>query len=180
MHSPTAQSLHTIGIGCFAKAKQIIRFLIILQLACLSACGFQLRQGIRLPEGVERLQPVGLDALNPIMVELERELRANDVLGDNTSPRLVLLSESINREILSVNDNARVSEFVLVARASAKLVQGTVEDEKELLAPFEIVTRREYSFDEAQALGAAQEEDIIRQELRKELVQLLLLRISRR
>jgi LPS-assembly lipoprotein len=156
------------------------RLLIILLLAGLSACGFQLRQGIRLPEGVEKLQPVGLDALNPIMVELERELLANNVLGDYTSPRLVLLSESINREILSVNDNARVSEFVLVARASAKLVQGTAEDEKELLAPFAIATRREYSFDEAQALGAAQEEDIIRQELRKELVQLILLRISRR
>jgi LPS-assembly lipoprotein len=180
MLTPTAQSLYKLVSNVLPRQNKLIRFLIILQLACLSACGFQLRQGIRLPEGVTRMQPVGLDALNPIMVELERELRANDVLGDDSSPRLVVLSESVNREVLSVNDNARVSEFVLVARASAKLVQGTAEDEKELLAPFEITTRREYSFDEAQALGAAQEEDIIRQELRKELVQLILLRLGRR
>jgi LPS-assembly lipoprotein len=156
----------------------MIRFLIIMLTASLSACGFHLRENMRLPEGVKQVQLSGLDALNPLMVELERTLRANKVLSSGKaepSAQLQVLSESIDREVLSVNDNARVSEFVLVARASAKLIN----QDAEVVAPFEVTTRREYSFDESQALGGAQEEDIIRAELRKELAQLILLRIGR-
>jgi LPS-assembly lipoprotein len=155
------------------------RILIIIAASLICGCGFGLRQSIRLPTGVSSIQLSGLDALNPLIIELERSLRASNVLQDQSSEstaELVVLSESVNREVLSVNDNARVSEFVLVGRASAKLVnQGT-----EIVPAFEVVTRREYSFDEAQALGAAQEEDIIRVELRKELAQLILLRVGRR
>lgn len=153
--------------------------LISIALLVLAGCGFQLRENMRLPAGVESVKLSGLDRLNPLMIELERVLDANNVLSasapSGAQAELVVLSESIEREILSVNDNARVSEFVLVARASAKLVNL----DKEIVPVFEVSMRREYSFDEAQALGAAQEEDIIRTELRKELAQLILLRVGR-
>jgi LPS-assembly lipoprotein len=159
--------------------RKISSFLIILIITLLNGCGFQLRENMRLPAGVESVQLTGLDTLNPLIIELERALRANKVLSSQASEdsaELVVLSESVNREVLSVNDNARVSEFVLVGRASAKLIsQG-----QEVVPAFEVTTRREYSFDEAQALGAAQEEDIIRTELRKELAQLILLRMGKK
>lgn len=154
----------------------------------LSACGFQLRERLRLPEGIQAMQVQSADPLSPLTVELERALEANDALvtGDSANAESVaileLLGENITREILSVNDRARVSEFVLIGRASARLIcaqkpaDGSV---KELVAPFELSVRREYSFDEAQALGAAQEEEIISAELKRELAQLILLKLQR-
>lgn len=154
----------------------------------LAGCGFQLRERLRLPEGIQAMQVQSADPLSPLTVELERALQANDAFVDSDTAAsevfavLELQSEGISREILSVNDRARVSEFVLIGRATARLVSAQKNADgsvKELVAPFELSVRREYSFDEAQALGAAQEEEIISAELKRELAQLILLKLQR-
>ena len=154
----------------------------------LGGCGFQLRERLRLPEGIQAMQVQSADPLSPLTVELERALQANDAYAGNgaemseTMAILELQSEGISREILSVNDRARVSEFVLIGRATARLLGAQKNPDgsvNELIAPFELSVRREYSFDEAQALGAAQEEEIISAELKRELAQLILLKLQR-
>lgn len=166
----------------------MLRFTVALSALILSACGFQLRERLRLPEGIQAMQVQSADPLSPLTVELERALEANDAFVENNIPAaksvavLELQSEGVSREILSVNDRARVSEFVLIGRATARLLSAQRNADgsaNELVAPFELSVRREYSFDEAQALGAAQEEEIITAELKRELAQLILLKLQR-
>jgi LPS-assembly lipoprotein len=150
----------------------------------LSACGFQLREQVRLPAGVNAIEVHSANALSPLVIELERALLANGVSAKGTktattqanAAKLELISEGIRREILSVNDRARVSEFLLIASAKVRLLDAS-DGSKELIAPFELSVRREYSFDEAQALGASQEEEIITAELQRELAQNILLKL---
>ena len=148
--------------------------------SALSSCGFQLRDQVRLPQGVQAIRVESPDRLSGLAIELKRALYANDAGaadGDKTAAKLEIISESLAREILSVNDRARVSEFVLIGKASARLMPAT--GDTPIIAAFDVAVRREYSFDEAQALGASQEEEIISAELKRELAELILLKLGR-
>ncbi len=115
-------------------------------------------------------------------IELHRALGQNQLKANSTAESrgvLEVISESVRREILSVNDRARVSEYVLIADVNVRLLNNASEG-KEIIAPFSLSLRREYSFDERQALGAAQEEEIISQELRRDLAQGVLARLAKR
>ena len=157
------------------------RLLAVLAIsALLSSCGFQLRDQVRFPEGAKTIRVESADRLSGLAVELSRALLANDAqakAGDPTAAKLEILSESLGREVLSVNDRARVSEFVLIGKASARLMPAT--GDTPIIDAFDVAVRREYSFDEAQALGASQEEEIISLELKRELAELILLKLGR-
>ena len=146
----------------------------------LASCGFQLRDQVRLPEGVQAIRVESSDPLSGLAIEVKRALYANNAGakdGDQSAAKLEIVSESLTREILSVNDRARVSEFVLIGKASARLMPATGDEP--IIAAFDVAVRREYSFDEAQALGASQEEEIISAELKRELSELILLKLGR-
>ena len=146
----------------------------------LSSCGFQLRDQVHLPQGVTAIRVQSSDPLSSLVVEVKRALQANHAQAqddDQTSAKLEITSESLAREILSVNDRARVSEFVLIGKASARLMPASGDEP--IIDSFDVAVRREYSFDEAQALGAAQEEEIISAELKRELAELILLKLGR-
>ncbi len=145
-----------------------------------SSCGFQLRDPVRLPQGVQAIRVESSDPLSSLVVEVKRALYGNNAAakdGDPTAAKLEIISESLVREVLSVNDRARVSEFVLIGKASARLMPAT--GDTPIIAAFDVTVRREYSFDEAQALGASQEEEIISAELKRELAELILLKLGR-
>lgn len=157
------------------------RILAVLALSsALASCGFQLRDQVRLPEGVLAIRVESADPLSGLAVELKRALLANDAAaksGDLSAAKLEIMSEALTREVLSVNDRARVSEFVLIGKASARLMPAT--GDTPIIDTFDVAVRREYSFDEAQALGASQEEEIISAELKRELAELILLKLGR-
>lgn len=157
------------------------RYLVILAIsAILCSCGFQLREQVRLPAGVQAIRVESSDPLSGLAIEVERALYANNAGAtktDQSAAKLEIVSESLTREILSVNDRARVSEFVLVGKASARLMPAT--GDQPIIDSFDVAVRREYSFDEAQALGASQEEEIISAELKRELAELILLKLGR-
>ncbi len=153
---------------------------IISLVSVLSSCGFQLRDQVRFPNNVHAIRVESPDPLSGLAVELKRALLANDAeakVSDQTAAKLEILSESLGREVLSVNDRARVSEFVLIGKASARLMPAT--GDTPIIEAFDVAVRREYSFDEAQALGASQEEEIISAELKRELADLILLKLGR-
>ena len=144
----------------------------------LSSCGFQLRGRLVLPAGLTALKVLTADPLNPLKLEVERTLRGSGVVLDASAGNvgeLQIQSEVLSREILSVNDRARVAEYLLRYQARVRLVQG----ERELLPPTDLEVSREYSFDEVQALGASQEEELITEELRREMAQQILTKVSR-
>ncbi len=155
------------------------RLLAVIAILALTGCGFQLRDQVRFPDGVQSIRVESSDPLSGLAVELRRALRANEAeatVADATAAKLEILSETLVREILSVNDRARVSEFVLIGKASARLMPAN--GGTPIIAAFDVAVRREYSFDEAQALGASQEEEIISLELKRELAELILLKLG--
>lgn len=156
--------------------------------ALLSACalligacgGYHLREAKPLPNvlGVVTIEAVNLDS--PLVMDLERELKsAGATLAPMNSAGATLLkivSETEERNVISLDERAKVGEYELHYRVSYA-VDGA--DAKPLLRETPIDLSRVYSFDESQALGAAQEEAIIRTELRRDAVRQIMERLAR-
>jgi LPS-assembly lipoprotein len=153
--------------------------LLVLLAAATTGCGFQLRDEVALPAA---LQVLRIDSPDPNSA-LERELEAAleragaRVVEDAAGVAVVRIpADAMATEPLSVSDAARVQEFLVRYRVELEVVDAS-NAVLLPLAPIELT--RDFSYDETQALGAAAEEEILRKELRREMVQQVLRRIER-
>jgi|CXWL01.1.fsa_nt_gi LPS-assembly lipoprotein len=155
--------------------------LVLAALLGLSACGgYHLRESTPLPNvlGVVVIEAVNLDS--PLVMDLERELATAGAtvkpMNTQGATLLKIVSETEERNVISLDERAKVGEYELHYR-----VTYAVDDAagKPLLRDTPIDLSRVYSFDESQALGAAQEEAIIRAELRRDTVRQIMDRLAR-
>jgi outer membrane lipopolysaccharide assembly protein LptE/RlpB len=160
------------------RMARLSRVLVLFVLASLCAgCGFKLRQDVAWRADWQPLSITAPDPVSALKQQLELRLRQQDVQLVETNPRAVLAirRETLSRDVLSVDERARVSEYVLTLDVEFDL---TV-DGKQVLAPTIVRFNRDYDFDELQALGAAQEEELIANELRRDVVRRMLEQIGR-
>ena len=154
--------------------------LLLLAACLLSACGFQLRGS-----GGQTSLPfksiyVALPESSALAAELKRNLRAGGdtvVALDAKSAQVVLevLSEAKNKQILSLNSQGRVREYLLTYTLLFR-VKDT--QQRELLAPTEIALKRAISYNENQALSSESEEELLYRDLQTDLVQQLMRRLG--
>ena len=158
------------------------RVRIVFALLCallLSACGFQLREQIVLPAALQRIALEFSDPFTPLRRDLASALeRAGaEIVAPGTAGVGVLRVpvESMLTEPLTVSEAARVQEYIVRHRVEVEIVDAAG---KVLLPRATIELTRDYSFDETQALGAAAEDELLRKELQREMVQQVLRRIE--
>lgn len=159
--------------------RRSVRVVLVLLAAMVAGCGFRLREEVALPEALARVR---IDSPDPYGA-LERDLAAAleragaDVVEDPAGVAVLRIPvDAMATEPLSVSEAARVQEYLVRYRVELEAVDA--ENAVLLpLAPIELT--RDYSFDETQALGAAAEEELLRKELRREMVQQVLRRIER-
>lgn len=138
-------------------------------------CGFALKDNAPLPRvlGSVAIQAADPDSL--LVQDLERELEAAGAalkpLGSAGASTLKIESETTERNVISLDDRAKVGEYGLYYRVRYAL---SGPDGQSLLRETAVEFSRVYSFDEQQAIGAAQEEEIIRDELRRDAVRTII------
>ncbi len=144
----------------------------------LSACGFQLRGsgGSALP--FETIY-VALPDNSPLGAELKRYIRATDhtqVVSDPKAAQVTLdvLSETREKAVLSLNTQGRIREYTLYYK-----VRFRVRDDKnkEVIAPTDIVLKRDISFNESAVMAKENEEALLYRDMQSDLVQQLLRRL---
>ena len=144
----------------------------------LSACGFQLRQEIALPASLSTIRVDIADPYSPLLRNIEASLRRS---GANVSEArdgvavLRIFRNSLQRLPLSVGDTGRVQEYVFRYEVDFELADASGL----ILVPRQTVElERDYSFDTLQAQGTPGEEEVVRAELEREMVQAVLRRID--
>lgn len=144
----------------------------------LGGCGFQLRGAQTMPFASLY---VAMPENSEITANLKRYLRAygSTELVDNRKDAAAILvpyPESRQRLALSYNSAGRVREIQLQYRAAFRL-----EDPKgKLLSPpMEIYMTRDVTYDDSQVLSKAQEEELLWQDMQRDLVQQLLRRMAK-
>jgi LPS-assembly lipoprotein len=149
-------------------------------LASLSGCGFQLRGS-----GGEYSMPFKSIYLNfpdtsSLGTELRRNLRGGDLVAVVSDPakaeaQFDVVSENRGKQILSLNSQGRVREYLLTYTLVFK-----VRDAKGdlLLEPTEISLKRPLPYNETQVLAKESEEALLYRDMQTDLVQQILRRLA--
>lgn len=146
----------------------------------LSGCGFRLRgTGPQQPLPFKTLY-LGFAPESPLGVELRRNLRAVDqlkIVEDRKAAEAALepLSETREKQVLSLNAQGQVQEYNLFYRFSFRVVDAKG---KVLLPPSQITVRRILPYNVNQALAKEIEEAQMYREMQTDVVQQILRRIA--
>lgn len=153
-------------------------FALLLMAALLGACGFHLRGQAGMP-----FATLYLDAANPdtpLVAELRRSLEANDVTLVHSAEKAdVVLNISLElpeKQILSLGGSGRVNEYQLRYRVALRAYDNRGQD---WIPAEDILLRRDYSYSDAAILAKEQEEVLLYQSMRSDMVQHILRRLSR-
>ena len=147
--------------------------------ALLSACGFHLRSAADTNLPFQTIY-LGFPESSPLGTELRRNIRGGsttEVLptAKEAQASLVVLSETRDKSVLSLNNLGRVREYSL-----GYTLRFRVTDDKgqELLAPTELTLKRDINYDESQVLAKEGEEAMLYRDMQKDLVQQILRRLA--
>lgn len=156
----------------------MIRTLTWLLLAsALTGCGFELRGQMTLPSDIRQIHVQGPAVLkNEVEVALTGSGVA--VASEPAAADAVLAIESdrFNRRVLSVDpDTGKEREFELVYVVNFRATRGNGES---LLESQRVNLLRDYVFDADAVIGKSREEDVLRQEMRRDAAQQILRRLE--
>ena len=158
-----------------------IRYATLIGLSCLlTACGFALRGtgGTMLPDSWKTMYLASASPNGELSREVEARFAGNGVVWVERSeaPYTVRLgSERFNQRNLSLNSQARASEFELTLQAQFSVIDG---DGREAIAPTDAVIVKQMENDPRNVVGKAEEIRILRAEMRTELAQQIIRRIG--
>jgi LPS-assembly lipoprotein len=143
----------------------------------LAACGFQLRGTAPLP--FESLY-VRAASSSQFASQLKRAVRSGSSTRlserpDDAQVILQVLNELQEKQILSLTGGGRVSEYQLRYRVSYRL---TDVKNREHIPATEILLKRDYSYNDDQALSKDSEEALLYRDMRNDAVQQLVRRLQ--
>lgn len=144
----------------------------------VTACGFHPRAKLDLPDTLGPVRVVTADPYSALGLELTTALtRAGAIAatGDAPSAVLKITDESIVNAPLSIDQLARVREYVTRYRVKFVL-QGA--DGLPLIDAQSIELSREYGFDVNASAGSPAEQELIKRELRRDMEAAILRRIE--
>ena len=156
-----------------------LRWLIVgWSLMLLAACGFQLRGELTLPPELVTMRVQVADTYSPLQRNLEQALVRSGVrapTGKEPSAVLRISKNSMKRWPLTVGSAGRVQEFSMRYNVTMRLtdVNGTV-----VVPTQDIQLERSYQFETTRAQGTPGEEEVVRTELERDMVQAILRRID--
>lgn len=145
----------------------------------LAACGFHLRGEAQLPAGMQRVAIEGADPLSPLGRDLRKALARSGAQvvtpGESGAAVLRIGTNRITTDVLSVGGNARANEYTMRYNVEFDVVDAAGAN----LLPRQVIElTRDFTFDANQALGIAAEQDLLTQELQRDMVQTILRRLE--
>ena len=143
----------------------------------LAACGFQFRGTAQLPFETVYIQAA---PNSPLALQLKRSIQAGTSTRVTDKPSdaqvvLQILTELREKTILSLSGGGRVSEYLLRYRVSFRL---TDRLNHEHIPASEITLRRDYTYNDDQALAKEGEEALLYQNMQQDAVSQLLRRLQ--
>ena len=149
------------------------QFLMMLAIISLIACGFQLRGGIE-----ANFDSISINGGSAGFVkQLKKRLRQSSiaVLPTDGEVMLEIVDDLLNKRILSLNSDGRISEYELNYKVSYR-VKGKNDSEWGQLINNEV--RRQYTYDDENVVAKALEEEKLINGMRDELIRTITAQIS--
>lgn len=159
--------------------RPLSRLLAMLFTAMMMAgCSFHLRGQASMPFDTLYLETANRDT--PFTKELRRNLEANKVKLASSSKQadvvLDIISETPDKQILTLDASGRVNEFQLFYRVSVRAYD---LNKQEWIPAEEFVMHRDFPYDDNNVLAMEAEEDLLYQSMRTDMVQQIVRRLNR-
>ena len=152
------------------------KFVCLLAVLFLSACGFHLRGQVELPKN---LKYVYLEGASPVLREQFRktlQASSSKLLDnpENAGLMIKIVSEANNQRSLSLSATGRSNEFELYYRIDYQLASTKAEN----LEPQPVLEiKRQYYNNQQDILAKSNEEQVIRSEMTQQAVQTIVNRV---
>jgi len=159
-----------------------VRFVWILLLLQLTACGFQLRGAFELPAA---LSSVYIDARSstPLLQDLILILKTNgaSVIDDATlaTSTIKIEKEESSQRVISVDSSGRAREYELSYNITFS-VSAAIDSEhqKVMIDSRKLELIRDYVYDSAAVLGKSREKNILLRDMQRDASRLIMLQIQ--
>lgn len=156
----------------------LFRLLLIALVALVAGCGFQMQGALTTPVELERTYIETDNRHSLFYWELRRQLQAAGVelvetAADSTATISILYDETDQR-VLSVSARNVPTEYEVYYTIEYAIDGSTAR----LLDPQTLTGVRDYTYDSTLVLGKAREEELLREAIVKDLVRIVLKRIS--
>lgn len=163
--------------GWFSLIPHTSSLILLAATLLVAACGFQLRGTAPMPFDSMYVQAA---SSSQFAVQLKRAVRSGKTTRVAERPEeaqviLQVVNEIQEKEILSLTGGGRVSEFLLRYRVAFRLTDGK---NREHIPASEIVLKRDFSFNDEQALAKEAEEALLYRDMRNDAVQQLMRRLQ--
>jgi len=146
--------------------------------ALLAGCGFHLQGHTPLPAVVKNPYVEAPDRQSEFVQSLRHALLANGAQlaqqRDKASVVVSIVRDSVVRRVLSVSALNQPNEYEVTYTVGFAVTSG----DKELLPPQEVTATRTYSFGERLLLAKGHEEDVLRQDMARDLADRVMRRLS--
>jgi len=161
------------------NARNAVVLLLAIAIPLLGGCGFHLRGEAKLPPGMERVHVDSSDPFGPLKRNLEKALERSGAKIENKSgdgiAEVKLAAVSIAPVVRSVTASARVNEFTMLYHLELQITDAAGK----VLMPKQVVEQsRVFTFDQTQAIGTGAEQDEIKKEMERDMVQLVLRKVE--
>lgn len=150
----------------------------LLLIMLVQGCGFHLRgvEQAPLPPQLSPMYVSGVDTDIGFGLQLTQVLRSNGVTLvdsiDESEVQLRIQELPLSKQVLSVDKKVRAREYALISKVKFRV------DPEEVRGKWEYVqSRRDLVVDPLQVLGSEQEEKHLREEMERELIQLIIPRL---
>lgn len=144
-------------------------FLLIIVLS-ISACGYQLRGSIDLPEGLKSIYLQNASA--QLQKNMKKTLKSSGgKLVDNIEQAglvVQVVKEKMDRRVLSLSSTGRASEYEIIYQLEFNLLDA---ERKALSRTQQIEITKDYFNNQEEVLGKDNEERVIRDEMYRRAVQ---------
>jgi LPS-assembly lipoprotein len=145
----------------------------------LAACGFKMRGEANLPPTLQRVHVQIADQFSPLKRDLEAALaRAGAQVADKSADgvaEITLANVSLAPVVRSVGATAFVNEFSMIYHVELAIADGAGKS----LLPLQVIEHsREFTFDQSQAIGTNVEQDEIKKEMERDMVQTVMRKVE--
>ncbi len=152
------------------------RTITVLSLAFLmTACGFHLRGTGTTQMALSELNFAARDALSPLGKQTKESLINNKVQVSSSAPFTLYISpEENSKRTASFTAGTRSAEYTLTSAVTYELRSGSLP----ALLKDRVEVQRTYAHNQDNVTGSGQEEALLREEMRRDLVMQLMMRLQ--
>ncbi len=156
-----------------------IAVLMVVLLALLQGCGFQLRGAAELPSSISPLYIQGVGEHDPLRRDFRQVFNGANVQlttdQSKASSILGITRQKQDRRVLSVDSRGKVVEYEIHQSLEFELLDA---DGASLIERQSVGAQRAYENPETGILGKDQEEKLLRRDLRRDLVRRVIYRMQ--